>query len=216
MGSGKDLLRELYKIPTASLSDALDAVGVRGFMTHGIKPIIEGVKIVGPAVTVKDVPSKRKAPPILALEAIDRAREGDVFVRAVEGDASDVALWGGLMELAAKVKGLAGAVIDGGVRDLVEIKELELPVFARSIVPSTSVGRTEVVDINVPILCGGVLVQPGDVIVGDDDGVIAIPQEKLEQVLKVALQIDELEKKEAEEIRLGKPLVETVRKHARI
>ena len=216
MGSRKDLLRELYKIPTASLSDALDAVGVKGFMTYEIKPIIEGVKIVGLAVTVKDVPSKRVAPPILALEAIDRAREGEVFVRAIESNTTEAALWGGLMALAAKMKGLAGAIIDGGVRDLAEIKELKFPVFARSIVPSTSVGRTEVVDINVPILCGGVLIQPGDVIVGDDDGVVAIPQEKLEQVLKVAMQIDELERKEAEEIRLGKPLVETVRKYARI
>lgn len=216
MSSSRDLLRELYKIPTASLSDALDAVRVKGFMNHEIRPIIEGVKMVGRAITVKDVPSKKMAPPMLALEAIDRAQKGDVFVRAVEGNAADIGLWGGLMGLAAKKKGLAGAVIDGGTRDLTENKELKFQVFVRSVVPSTSVGRTEVVEINVPIVCGGVPVRPGDVIVGDDDGVVVIPQEKLKQVLKVAKQIDELEKKVAEALRLGKPLVETVRKYARI
>ncbi len=216
MSSRRDLLKEFYKIPTASLSDALDAVRIKGFMNHGIRPIIEGVKMVGRAVTVKDVPSRKVAPPVLALEAIDRAQEGDVVVRAVEGDAVDVGLWGGLMALAAKEKGLAGAVIDGGTRDLAENRELKFPVFVRSVVPSTSIGRTQVVDINVPIVCGGVPVRPGDVIVGDDDGVVVIPQEKLKQVLKEAKQIDEREKKVAEALRLGKPLVETVRKYARI
>jgi len=215
-----EILKELEKIPTASLSDALDSLGIRGFMDHGIKPRISGVRMVGFAVTVKDALSKRKVAPMEALEAIEKAQEGNVFVRAIEGagedEASNIALFGGIMALGSKKKGLAGAVINGGARDVIECKELDFQVFSRGVVPSTSVGRTEVVGVNVTVKCGGVTVNPGDIVVGDSDGVVVIPKEKLEIVLKTAKEIDERESRISEELKRGKPLTESVKKHSRI
>lgn len=212
----KKLLKKLYNIPTASLCDALDSIGFKGFMSHDIKPNLEGIKIVGPAVTIKDVLSEEKAAPIAALQAIDDANPGDIIVRASEGDTKDIALWGGLMGLAAKTKGIEGAVLDGGVRDIIELKEMEFQIFSPSIVPSTSVGRTKVVGVNVPVTCGGVLVSPGDIIVGDSDGVVVIPADKLKTVIEIAEKMDAVEKEEAEELKKGNSLVETIKKYARV
>ena len=216
-GSLTDLLKELQKIPTASISDALDRVGVRGFMSNKIKPAFEFQRVVGPAVTIKQIPTHEREIPLRALGAIDSAEPGAVIVIAVEGgSADDIALWGGLMGLASKVRGVRAAVLDGGVRDLVEIRELGFPVFARSIVPSTSVGRLKVVGVNAPISCGNVLVKPGDIIVGDWDGVVVIPLERLSKVMEIARQIDETERKEAEELRKGTPFTEVIKKFARV
>ncbi len=212
----ENLLKKLYHTPTASLCDALDNIGIKGFMSHEIKPILEAVKIVGPAVTIKDVLSEKKVAPTPALKAIDDANPGDIIVRASEGDTKDIALWGGLMGLAAKVKGIEGAVLDGGVRDIVELKEMKFQIFSPSIVPSTSVGRTEVVGVNVPVTCGGVWVSPGDTIVGDSDGVIVIPADKLKTVIEIAEKMDAVEKEEAEELKKGSSLFETIRKYARV
>lgn len=216
--SHEKLIQKLYKTPTSSLSDALDAIEFKGFMNREIRPCVRGLKIVGYAITVKDVLSDEKVPPLEALQAIDKASGGEVFVRAVEGGiekASNVALFGGLMALSAKMKGLAGTIVDGGTRDIVECEKLRFPVFSRSIVPSSSVGRTKVVGVNVPILCGGILVNPRDLIVGDDDGVVVIPREKLKQVVELAKEMDENERKVVEELKRGKSLLEAVKKHPR-
>ncbi|RLE80329.1 MAG: RraA family protein [Thermoprotei archaeon] len=211
-------LRErLRKISVASISDALERIGYSNYMVFDIKPIIPGTKIVGPAVTIKDVPTSKHEVPLLALKALDMAERGDVIVRVVEKtDARNIALWGGLMTLASKVKGLEGAVLDGGTRDVREIRDYGFPVFARSIIPCTSVGKTRVEAINVPVVCGGVLVRPGDIIVGDDDGVVSIPKEVVKEVVEEAERIEETERKEAEEIRKGVSLYEIVRRTLRI
>ncbi|MEM3578104.1 MAG: RraA family protein [Candidatus Bathyarchaeia archaeon] len=214
------LLKELWKIPTASLSDALDSIGVRGFMDYRIKPRTVESKVVGQAITVKDKISNKKATPIKALEAIEAAEKGWVLVRVIEDanieDASNIALFGGIMASAAKAKGLGGAVLDGGLRDVSECKSLGFPVFSRSAVPTNSVGRTEVVDVNVPIICGGVLVNPGDIIVGDADGVVVIPKEKLEEVVHRALKIEDVEKRMAADLGKGASVLETVKKYSRM
>jgi len=212
------LIQKLYKAPISSLSDALDAIGFKGFMSPEIRPRVRGIKIVGHAITVKDVLSDEKVPPLKALEAIDKAGRGEVFVRAVERgkEASNVALFGGLMALNAKMKGLAGAIIDGGTRDIIECEKLRFPVFSRSIVPSSSVGRTKVIAVNIPVFCGGVLVNPRDLVVGDYDGVVVIPREKLKQVIELAEEMDENERKVVEELKRGKSLLETVKKGGRL
>jgi|YelNatPaOPRAMG01_1025707.scaffolds.fasta_scaffold08340_5 4-hydroxy-4-methyl-2-oxoglutarate aldolase len=214
------LLKEIWKIPTASLSDALDNIGIRGFMDYQIKPRTCEQKIVGRAITVKDKISKKKATPIKALEAIEGAEKGCVLVRVIENanveEASNIALFGGIMASAAKAKGLGGAVLDGGLRDVNECKSLGFPVFSRSAVPTNSVGRTEVVEVNVPIVCGGVLVNPGDIIVGDTDGVVVIPSGKLKEVVQQALKIEDVEKKMAAALSKGASVLETVKKYSRM
>jgi regulator of RNase E activity RraA len=210
-------LRSLVGIPTASLSDALDRLEIRGFMSHEIKPLGRYPRIAGPAVTIKDAPTTEKAIPLLAMEAIDSASKGSIIVRSVEGtDARDYALWGGLMSQAAKVKGIQAAILDGGARDLIEAEQMKFRVYARSVVPSTSVGRTRVSAINASIECGGVTVAPGDVIVADPDGVVVIPKQRLTEVLKLAQEIDDVEKAEVVELRKGSSMAEVVKRYARL
>jgi 4-hydroxy-4-methyl-2-oxoglutarate aldolase len=212
--------KTLLKIPTASLSDALDNIGIRGFMDYHIKPRTCASKIVGSAITVKDKISNKKVVPLKALKAIEGAQKGNILVRTIEGadieEASNIALFGGIMASASKIKGLGGAVLDGGLRDLSECRALGFPVFSRSIVPTNSVGRTEVVNINVPIICGGVQINPGDIIVGDEDGVIVIPQEKLEEVVRQALKIEETERKVTKELQKKVSVLKAVKKYSRM
>ncbi|MEM2896139.1 MAG: RraA family protein [Candidatus Bathyarchaeia archaeon] len=210
-------LKELEKIPTASLSDALDKKGIKGYLSHEIKPIFDTKRIVGPAVTIKDTLTKEILTPFLALEAIDEAKPGDIIVRTIEnGDARDIALWGGLMSLAARNKGVRGVVLDGGVRDVLEAKAMAFPVFAKSVTPVTSVGRTKVLEYNSPITIDGVTINPGDIVVGDSDGVVVIPIGLVEDVIALAKEIDSLEKKESEELKKGKSMVEVIKKYARV
>jgi len=212
-----ELLKSIVSIPTASLSDALDRLGIRGFMSYEIKPLGRFCRIAGPAVTIKDIPTTEKGMPLLAMQAIDSAPKGSIIVRTVEGtDARDIALWGGLMSQAAKVKGIQAAVLDGGARDIIEAEEMKFPIYARSVVPSTSVGRTKVSAINVPIQCGGVAVAPGDIVVGDTDGVVVIRKQKLGEALKLAQEIDDVEKTEVSELRRGSAMSEVIKKYTRV
>jgi 4-hydroxy-4-methyl-2-oxoglutarate aldolase len=209
--------KPFLSIPTASLSDALDQLGIRGFMSHEIRPFGRHVRVAGPAVTIKDTPATERVIPLLAMEAIDSAPVGGIIVRSVQGiDARDIGLWGGLMSQSAKVKGIQAAVLDGGSRDLVEAEEMEFSIYARSVVPSTSVGRTKVSAINVPIECGGVTVAPGDIVVADVDGIVVIPQQKLAEVLKLAREIEKTEKAEVVELRKGNKMAEVIKKYARM
>jgi regulator of RNase E activity RraA len=212
-----DSVKPFVSTPTASLSDALDRLGIRGFMSHEIRPLGKYARIAGPAVTIKDTPATEKMIPLLAIQAIDSALKGSIIVRSVEGtDPRDIGLWGGLMSQAAKVKGIQAAVLDGGSRDLVEAAAMKFPIYARSVVPTTSVGRTKVSAINVPIECGGVTVAPGDVVVADVDGVVVIPKQKLAEVLKLAQEIDKIEKAEVVELRRGHKMTEVIQKYARM
>jgi regulator of RNase E activity RraA len=213
-------LKDLRAIPTASVSDALDNLGTKGIMNHAIKMRTSNTRVVGFAVTVKDVLTKEKSSPLRALEAIETAQKGDILVRAIEEASDDVtcdiALFGGIMALGSSMRGLSGAVLDGGARDIMECKALHFPVFSRSVVPTTSVGRTKVLEVNVPLNCGGVRVNPGDVIMGDTDGVVVIPREKLEAVTVAAKEIDDRERKVSEELKKGTPLPASVKKYSRI
>jgi len=110
-------------------------------------------------------------------------------------DGLETAGVGNLMATTGKVRGLAGMVIDGGARDIEELEEIGFPVWSRSQVPATSVGRYVPVARNVPVTCGGVLVRPGDWIVADKTGVVVVPVESLPQVLKLLRQYDDKETK---------------------
>jgi regulator of RNase E activity RraA len=115
---------------------------------------------------------------------IDATRAGDVLV--IDNGGHCVSTFGGLATLAAKVKGVAGLVVDGGVRDREEMEEHEFPVFARHMTPLTGRSRLAVTAINEPVSCGGVRVRPGDVIVADGSGVVCIPAEHAAKVAELA------------------------------
>lgn len=213
----KEVIEGFMKVSTASVSDAVDKIaGKRGYMDHDVKPRISDKKIVGPAVTILEGPTDEFVPPKHALDAIDECPEGSVIVISVHGE-KNVAVWGGLMTAGAEVNGLSGAVLDGGVRDVTEIRrDSHFQVFARSVSPATTLGRFKTLSSNGPVLCGGVMVHPGDLVVGDLDGVVVVPKAHVEGVLKMATEIEVREAEQAKLIRQHKSLREGLAKYGRI
>lgn len=214
------LIAGFMKTPTASVADAVDqVVGKRGFMSHTIRPVSPG-KIVGRALTslVKPAPPD-KATAQLAVkhstEMIDNSKPGEVGVIVME-NGLDVAAIGGLMATAAKSRGMAGMILDGGVRDVEEIRALGLTVFSASVTPATAVSRWASVANNIPVQCGGVTVNPGDIIVADTDGVVVVPRDHADGVLKRAQEIDERERKMVPMIKQYKSLAKVIQIFNRI
>jgi regulator of RNase E activity RraA len=182
----------------ASVSDAVELVtGSSGTMRHDVR-LVTGKAMVGRAVTSLARPAAPEAAtPALAtkhsVEMIDEARPGDVGVIVMEGTL-DIAAMGNLMGTAASVRGMAGMVLDGALRDVWDIRRMGLTVYARSTTPATAVGHYATVAKNVPVACGGVTVRPGDIVVADEDGVVVVPKERAEEVLKKAREIDDRER----------------------
>jgi regulator of RNase E activity RraA len=212
------LVQGFRSVTTASVADAVDRVAKRpGFMSHEIKPIMPA-KIVGPAATVIERQALEPQPPTHALEALDAAAPGTIIVIGMEDPAGsrNVAVWGGLMATAAVTRKLAGAVLDAGVRDVEEIRQMGFPVFSRSVTPASTVGRYITVDRGVPATCGGIRVHPGDVIVGDTDGVVVVPRAYAAEVLQVATEIEETERRMAEAIRRSGSIIRGLEEFKRI
>ena len=182
----------------ASVSDAVELVtGKSGTMRHDMK-LVTGKAMVGRAVTSLARPAPPEAAtPTLAtkhsVEMIDAAQPGEVGVIVMEGTL-DIAAMGNLMGTAATVRGMAGMVLDGAIRDIWDIRRMGLTVYARSSTPRTAVGHYATVARNVPVECAGVTVRPGDIVVADEDGVVVVPQERAQEVLKKAKEIDERER----------------------
>ncbi|MBX3638710.1 MAG: RraA family protein [Rubrivivax sp.] len=214
----QDLIEAFKTVAVASIADAVDKVcGQRGYMDSVIKPRINDARICGPAATVLETATDEVLPPQHALDLIDEAQAGSVIVIAIEGGQSEVAVWGGLMTAGAVANGHAGAVLDGGVRDLVEIRrDYGFPVYARAVSPGTTLGRYRTVASQVPVRVGGILVHPGDLIVGDVDGVVVVPQAKAAEVLALAQEIDARELEQARLIIAEKSLRKGLAKYGRI
>jgi 4-hydroxy-4-methyl-2-oxoglutarate aldolase len=214
----KEIIDKFRTVASASVADAVDLiVGRTGYMSFEIKPRINDQKIVGPAVTVKEVATEEKLPPTHALEAIDESAEGSIIVIGLEGSDRDVAVWGGLMTAGATVNKLEGAVLDAGVRDVTEIcRDFGFPVYSRSISPGTTVGRYKTEALNVPVECGGITVHPGDLIVADLDGVIVVPKDHVNKVLATALEIEQREAEQTKLIKEAKSLRKGIEQYNRI
>lgn len=213
-----DLIEGFNAVAVASVSDAVDKIcGKRGFMDSMIKPRINDKRICGPAATVLEAATDEVLPPQHALDLIDEAPAGSVIVISIEGGEPNVAVWGGLMTAGAVANGHAGAVLDGGVRDLTEIRrDYGFPVYARDVSPATTVGRYRTVASQVPVCVGGVMVHPGDIIVGDVDGVVVVPKDSAEAVLAMAREIDARELEQAKLIIEERSLRKGLAKYGRI
>jgi regulator of RNase E activity RraA len=203
------ILSKLGELDSCAVSDAMEKLGLRGVVL-GIRPVWDCPKIVGTAVTVKIKPVGLVRPPQhLCSTAIDAAQEGDVLVIDNAGR-TDVATWGGLLTLAAKMKGISGVVIDGAARDVDECRELQFPVYARSAIPVTARGRIMQESFNQEIQCGGVAVSPGDYILADGSGVVIVPSAKAEEVIQEAEKIARKEKEMAVEIKKGRSVTDVL------
>ena len=215
--SGDPLVEGFKTVAIASVADAVDQVtGKAGFMNHDMRPVIPG-RISGRALTARlEIGSSEAGNAVShSVRMIDEANPGEIGVIVIE-DGLNVAAIGGLMMTAAKAREMGGMVLDGGARDLPEIRRLGVPVYARSITPATAVGRRVSVSKNQPVTCAGIRVTPGDILVGDEDGVVVVPQAQAKKILEVSREIDDREGKMVPMILELKSLTETVKKFNRI
>jgi regulator of RNase E activity RraA len=191
-GDEHALIDEYRRVEVASVSDALEQLtGKRMYMSHHMQPIFTA-KFAGFARTVQLKKDEGNIDPAALggmLSAIDHGSADSVYVMSVE-DGADIAGMGGLMGTAMAARGYTGAVIDGGVRDVAYLRKIQFPVFATGIVPSTSVHHYRFAGEQVSMSCDGVMVNPGDVVVADSDGVVVVPRASAEQVLALAQQMD--------------------------
>lgn len=200
----RQVRRKLMTAGTAILSDAM---GKTGAMDHDMRCWSARCRMAGKAFPAKVHP----ADILMVGIALSKCPKDNVLVIDGQGELN-TALWGGATTIAAGLKGLAGVVIDGAIRDLVEIKKELLPVFARSVVPNAG-GAEYPGEVNIPIECGGVVVHPGDWIVGDEDGVVVVPSNLLAKVLETAQQLSRIEKAIYREIRQGKDIATLLHYH---
>src|ERR1700736_4854033 len=215
---GDSLIEGFRMVEVASVADVMEQLyGQRNYMSHRMRPLFPA-KFAGSAVTVlmkKEEHKEGSAASQGMLDAIDAAPPGSVYVMVLE-DGVDFAGIGGLMATAMKYRGLAGAVIDASIRDTPQIKRLQFPVFSRGIAPSTTINHYRFAGVNVPVLCAGVQVNPNDIIVADEDGVVVVPRAKAAEVLKKAQQLDDTEHQMIPFIEKFKSIRQAVEKFGRI
>ena len=214
----ESLLQSYRHVEVASVSDALEQLtGRRMYMSHKMQAIFP-TKFAGFALTVKLTKDEgNKDPAALSgmLAAIDQGSRNSVWVMVVE-DGANIAGMGGLMGTAMFARGYAGAVIDGGVRDLGQLRKIGFPVYATGVVPSTSVTHYRFGGANIPMVCDGVEVQPGDIITADNDGIVVVPRAKALEVLAVAQDMDYKEHSMYSIIEKYKSIQEAVKRFGRL
>jgi len=211
------LLAAYRHVEVASVSDALEKVtGQRMYMSHQMRPIFTS-KFAGVALTVKLKKEENTDPNALQgmLAAIDQGGPNSVYVMVVE-DGVNIAGMGGLMGTAMHARDFSGAVIDGGVRDVAYLQKIGFPVFALGTVPSTSVGHYRFAGTNLPVVCDGVAVSAGDIVVADADGVVVVPRARAAEVLSVAQELDFKEHSMYGYIEKLKSIEEAVKKFGRL
>lgn len=171
-------MKQFYDLPTTCISDALNGMNN---LDPSIKPLQDSYKVAGRAFTVK-IPAGDNT---MVLKAIKEASPGDVLVVDAKGESYRAVAGDFVVSLAQKL-GIAGIIVDGVIRDLIGVRSLNFPVFSKGTTVAASF-KNGAGEINVPISCGGISITPGDIIVGDADGVVVIPQADAEKVLEKAL-----------------------------
>ncbi len=174
-----------------------DAQGRFAAMDYQIKPLDPNMDLLGSALTVWTRPCDN----IAIYRALEMAQPNDVLVIATNGHTTN-SVWGELTTLVGRARGLAGMVTDGTVRDSREIIEIALPIFARGLTPNSPF-KDGPAKINVPVICGGIGVSPGDIVIGDADGVVVVPQESAEATLERVAAIHDKEAAIRAEIEAG-------------
>jgi 3-hexulose-6-phosphate synthase/6-phospho-3-hexuloisomerase len=194
-GSEAEIRDILEQVSAANLSDALH----RGGVLEGIRPLFQGIRMAGRAVTVRTYPGDWAKP----VEAIDAAEKGDVIV--VDAGGVGPAIWGELATHSALQKGVAGVVIDGAIRDTYDIVQMKFPAFTRLILPNAGEPKG-FGEIGVPVTVGSRRVENGDWILGDDDGVVVLPRSVATEYANRSMDVLERENRIREEIKEGSTL----------
>jgi 4-hydroxy-4-methyl-2-oxoglutarate aldolase len=190
----RTLLDRFAKFQAAAIHEGL---GKRGALTNDFKPIYPGAKFCGSAFTIKGYPGDN----LMLHVAISLAQPGDVLVCSVSGY-REAGHWGEIVSVAAMQKGVAALVIDGSVRDAEPIQKLNFPIFATAL-SMKGTTKKQAGTINHPLAIGGIIVNPGDIVLGDVDGVVVVPQAEAEAVLAKTAEIEKRESEWIEKIRKG-------------
>lgn len=213
----RTVTERLQRASTASLATLLFKRGLRNQFIQGVFRLGAGRgRMVGPAYTLRYIPAREDLDVVEAFRdpdhpqrvAVETVPEGHVLVMDCRRDAS-AASAGSILAARLEVRGCAGLVTDGGLRDSDDIAALDMPSFCGSRSAPTNLTRHHAVDLQVPIGCGGVAVYPGDILVGDGDGVMVIPQEIVEEISLEAAEMERFEAFVMTEIRSGRPVIGT-------
>lgn len=201
-----DLVRRLERLDTPAVSDALDRLGLAGRVT-GLPRVSTERRIAGRVLTVKLGTGKAlDGPPRhLCTAAVETADPGDIIV-VEQRSGIDAAGWGGILSNAAKARGVAGVIVDGPARDVDESRDLDFPVFARTVTPTTARGRIVEEAFNQPITVGEVTVTPGDLVIADGSGIVFVASDRADEVVEMAELIAAREAAMTEAVRAGEPV----------
>lgn len=209
-----ELTRRVSLLATSTLANALDLTGLHNNVIAHIKAVAPGFRFTGPAVTVKEIAGKHgdfTSEDFRVGAMIDAAKAGDVIV--VDAGGAECSTWGGMASLAAKLKGVAGLLVDGAVRDLEEMVEFDFPVFARHMIATTGRLRLKVEDINVPVVIDGVQVAPGDIIHADGTSAVCLPRDRVVEILEIAERLAKDDASAIEDLRAGLTFSEAMAKY---
>ncbi len=210
----ESLIHRVSLLATSTLANALDKAGLHNNVIAHIKAVAPGFRFTGPAVTVKEsagVHGDYTSDDFAVGAMIDAARAGDVIV--VDAGGAESSTWGGMASLAAKLKGVAGLMVDGAVRDLEEMIAFEFPVFSRHMTPNTGRLRLKVEAINVAVVIDGVKVTPGDIIAADGTGAVCLPVGRTEEITVLAETFARDDAAAVEDLRAGLSFTEAMAKY---
>jgi regulator of RNase E activity RraA len=208
-----DLVARLMRLDSCAVSDALDKLGLHGCVT-GLAPLSAIRRIAGRIHTVRLV-AKDKAPPTsgpprhLGTTAIDACQPGEIIV-VEQKSGVDAGSWGGILSLGAKLRGIAGVVVDGPVRDVDEARQIDFPVFGRSATARTARNRIVEVGTDIPVTIGDVTVRPGDYVLADGSAVVFLAQTDVERIVEAAEAIAGREAAMAKALQSGKLITDVM------
>ncbi len=205
-----DLAARLARLDTCGVSDALDRLGLQGAVV-GLRPMWPCPRIAGQVITVRlrRAEHGEHAPRHLGTAAIEAGGPGTVIV-IEHHDREDAAGWGGILSLAARMKGIEGVIVDGTCRDVDDSRDAGFPVYARAATPITARGRVVEASMGEPIRIGDVLVQPGDYVIADWSGAVFVSAARAGDIIGTAESLAEREAQMAEAVRAGRSVVEVM------
>jgi 4-hydroxy-4-methyl-2-oxoglutarate aldolase len=200
-----DYRERLARLDTCLVSDALDKLGLNGVVA-GLLRLSTDKRVAGPVLTVRLEAAKgRVAERHLCAGAIEAAQPGEIIV-VEHHSRSDCAGWGGILSRAARMRQIAGVIVDGTCRDIDESRELGFPVFGRGAVPVTARGRIIEASFNTPVTIGSVTVRPGDWVIADGSGVVFMSSENLKVIVEQAEKLAAREAELVADIEAGTPV----------
>lgn len=200
-----DIIEAYKTLDSTSISDAMDRLGIPAGL-YNIKPVTSGKVMCGQAFTVRYVPCGEIKGTV--GDFLDDVEPGQVCVLD-NGGRDYCTVWGDIMALYATMRGIAGTVIYGVCRDVKDVRKLGYPIFSLGHYMVTGKDRVEVAEINGPVTVSGIKISPGDLIFGDDTGALAVPYNKVEEVLEIAKEIEQKEERIRQALKAGSSLRES-------